>query len=117
MQLTQTKPLRIFDDHQRCVWIVNTHFDNGCRDQDVNLTPDECIHDGLFFIGFHPAVQARGVKIRENILRERFSIGCDGCQGSIIGIVNQRADNVCLMPFGGLFPHKGFDSSPHGGTD
>ena len=68
VQLRQSEPLGMFNDHQGCLWDVNTHFDHCCGNQDINALFQKTGHDLIFIPGFETAVNQADLAIREDIL-------------------------------------------------
>ena len=50
MELRQTEPLRLLDDHHRGVRHVDAHFDYGGGDQDFDFAAFEAVHHILLLV-------------------------------------------------------------------
>ena len=57
VKLVEAVVVGIHDDDEVGVGDVDADFDDGGRDEDVDLAFGEVLHDGVFFDGFHAAVE------------------------------------------------------------
>ena len=57
MELSQTKPIRIFDDHNRSIGNINANFYNGSGHQHINIPIAEPTHHLVLFARCHLSVK------------------------------------------------------------
>src|SRR5262249_15115364 len=57
MQLRESESLRMFDEHDGGIRHVDTHFDDRCRYEDVDLPGRESRHRCFFFLALQAAMQ------------------------------------------------------------
>ena len=68
VQLGKAESFGVFDNHQRGVWHVNSHFDDGGGHQDVDFSRKKISHDPLAFFLFHFSVQKAYGQIGEQLV-------------------------------------------------
>ena len=106
MELGDAESIGVEDHHHRHVGDIDTHLDHGRRDEDVEGTSTEAFHHLLLLCRPQPSVQETeaqpgqlvGGEAGEGLLgRRRFQL---------LGVLDQRADNVCLVARSNLGPHS-----------
>jgi hypothetical protein len=65
MELGETEALGVLDDHYGRVGHVDTDFDDGGGDEDVDFAALEAAHDDLFLVGVEAAVEQADAKAGE----------------------------------------------------
>ena len=95
VQLCQSEPLGVVDDHERRVGYVHTHFDDGGRDEYVDLAGLEAAHDLAALGSGEPAVHERHGEPREFLLQlRRHVLGRLGVER--FGFLDERAHPIGL---------------------
>ena len=103
MQLCQSEPLSVLDDDDGRVRNINADLYNRCRNQYIGAACRELIDASLHILSFH--VPGDSLDANTGIFCEPgFEILCGrfdrlyARQSIGVGILNQRADNIALMP-------------------
>ena len=77
MQLGQPKAIRVIDQHDRGIWIVDTDFNYGRCHQYLQLIVLKLLHNRRFFITAHPTMQQSNPVVGREILGKLFiEVGC-----------------------------------------
>ena len=99
VQGRQAEPLGVLNDHDRGVGHIDADLDDGGRDQHIQLSCLEFLHDLVLFLGLELAVQQADAAAGQQRTGGLGIIGRHGLQtaGGLV-FLNGRADDVHLMP-------------------
>ncbi len=99
----------MLDHHHGRVGHIHTDFDDGGRDQNLQLASLKHAHDLVFQIGVEAAVQKSHFQIGENLAAE-LAVHLDrGLEFALFILCDHRIDHVGLVPGSYLFS----DELPH----
>src|SRR5688572_6467095 len=57
MELRQTEPFGLLDEHDRGIWHIDANLDDGGRNKNVDFAFLECVHYPFFLVGRKPAMK------------------------------------------------------------
>ena len=66
MKLCQPEAVRALNEHNGRIGHVYANFNDGCRDQDIELPLGEQRHGGIFLLARHPPMQQPQLKLGED---------------------------------------------------
>ena len=112
VQLGESEALGVFDDHDRRVRDVDADFDDRRRDEDVELPAREGVHDPIFVVRLHPAVQERDSIGREDVLLQVIGHFGGRPEIDLCRFLDERVDDVGLPAEIELLPHELVDLVP-----
>ena len=112
VELAQTEPVRVLDDHQRGVGHVHAHLDHGGGHQDIVFAPGKGPHGLVLLGGLHLSVNQGHPQIREHRLLQSLCPDLGGTETLVLPLLNGRADNVALVTLGHLLADEGVDPGP-----
>lgn len=97
VKLRETEAFGSFDEHDGGIGNVDPDFDDGCRDEDIELPGFERLHDRILFLGFLPAMEEADAEIGEDFVLEPCVLGGGGsdCFHRFAGL-DQREDDEGL---------------------
>ena len=105
VQLRQPQPFRIFNNHQRSIWHIDTHFNDCCCHQQVQITGLEGCHQGFLFRRLQPSVHQSDTGLRQTAGKKLCGFFCRLALQNI-RLFNQRAHPVSLLPPGAGLAHR-----------
>ena len=107
VQLAESVSLSIFNNHNCCVGIVDTDFNDSCGYKDVKCTRYKIMQNTVFilrFLGAPGQTQAEPFQlIAAQAFEQRF---CASQFMVVIVLFHERTDNICLPSFGNLTAKK-----------
>ena len=97
VELGESEPVGILDDHDGGVGHVDAHFDDGCRDEHVRPAIFEIAHDLFFFGGFHFPVEEPDGEFGEDFFGKFLVLGFGGFDfGEGGGLFDKRQNDENL---------------------
>ena len=96
MKLSQTKALRVFDDHESCIRHIDTHFDHRRRDQNLGLTALEAPHGRMSGRRVEPSVNEVHDELGQGRANPPSRVRCRPKIHLLAGL-NQGIDDVDLL--------------------
>ena len=112
MQLRQSKALGVFDDHDVGIGHIDADLDDGGGDQNLQLIAAKILHHRHFFRCGHLAVQQPDLILRIDLLGQFFCQGRGILQIHFFRFLDQRADNIGLMPLSQFFANEAIHPLP-----
>ena len=94
----QAVPLGILDDHDRGVWHVHTHLDDGGGDEGIQPPGLEILHDLGFFLRLEPAVHQAHPAVGQQGLGDVLVVALDGVKAAAARVFDGGADDIHLTP-------------------
>src|SRR5215471_3983422 len=96
VQLRESESLRMFDNHNGRIRDVDTHFDNRCRYEDIDVPGSERRHRCFLFLALQSAVQECNALALEGLGQLFESLG-GGFQIDFFGLLDDRINDISLM--------------------
>ena len=109
MQLRQTKPIGVLDEHHRGIGHIHSHFDNRGGKQNPNFIVSETSHHPLLLLRAEPSVQQLHVVRRKDGLQPLAFLSHRFEAGRRIAFLHARKDDVSLAAFGDFLPDERMD--------
>ena len=103
VQLSQTEPLGVFNHHDSSIRNIDAHFYDCRGNKDLYISFRKALHDFLFFIRWHPAVQSRNFEPVTEIFPKHVTVLENVLTGSIFARFNHRTDYIYLPSLQDLF--------------
>ena len=95
MQLRQSESLGVFNEHDRCIRNIDSHFDHSRADQGVRLSGTKPLHDALLVGRTDPAMQQFAAKPPQTSLPLleffRRSLGIE-----LFALIDERINDISL---------------------
>ena len=112
MELAQTEPVRILNDHERCVGHIHTHFNDGGGNQYIRFLLRKGGHDRIFLCTLHLTVQKRNFQIGEYGLLQSIRPGFRGFQVQRFAFLYRGTYHIYLVSLCNLLADEGVDAAP-----
>ncbi len=106
VQLREPEALGVLDDHDRRVRHVDADFDDGRRDEDVELPARKGLHDPVLVVRLHAAVQERDSICREDVLLQVVGHLSGRPEIDLGRFLDERIDDVGLPAGVELLAHE-----------
>ena len=117
MELCEPETLCIFDHHHGGIWNIDADFYDCRGDENLDFASGESIHDLLFLLGLHLAVESFDPDGCVKTLPDLLAVFRDILAGDFLIGLDHRADNIDLMSVRDLFFHEAVGGLPVGGPD
>ena len=109
VELRESKPFCILDNHDRRVRNVNADFNDSCCDQNIELLRFELAHQFVLFLRWQPAMQQAKPEFREIKITQFFKLDHCGLQINFFRFLNERIHDVRLPSEPNFILHKAVD--------
>src|SRR3989339_46502 len=106
MKLGKSKSFRILDDHDRRIRDIDSNLDDGRRNENLNLTSLEALHDLIFLLRLHPTVEKAQPDRREYSALEMLELDRGCFEIDFFGFLDERKYDVHLASLPDLLFHK-----------
>ena len=97
MELGESEPLSILNDHDTGIGHIDTHFDHGGGHKDASLAAGKPLHLSIFVGRFHLAMHLTDLAVREIAANLSITI-LEVLEVHLFALLNQGIDNINLTP-------------------
>ena len=112
VQLRQPEPLRVLDDHHAGVGNVDTDLDHRRCHQNIKVSGEELPHYTFFFSCRELPVDETDPFLGEDLGREPLVFTGRRQEVDLLGLVDERVDDVCLTASCDLGADEVIDGGP-----